>query len=847
MERFWADVLDAYPEGRAGGLPLHRLLRCLPASQTSDAALPEAPSPSRFSEKRFLTCTNTVNVLLFDAVFRELTGGLHPYRGALAEFVDRNDENVEEENGRHYPSPSPRRLLSFNDILQKILLQCTRLVVIATSPAHDFGVLVQNGKKAYDEVLARRGDAPFLKLGLLRRIARRFSPTLDASRFEALVRSVAQLPLPAAYSRLCHESPFVVPVDAKDSKQLLTAFHEIQDTVLSRLPGGANTTASSLLRAITARLGENGTSQRQRQRRSNEETRSDDDAEKNEPTVYEHVVRTFVRDGYFLRKAMRTQPLGAPVVDGLWFRCLYTNGGVDASLPSAEEEWCKLVLRSRVVSTRFKMVESREEDSDDAIRSTTQKVASTCLEKLWGSLPRITLRVTEANDSNDIDSSRSHDVPDTADLSSSSTTTKPYRSVRSSRNAGTASRGDNRRPDQILELVFDPSSGAVGRNPVDLGDVLPDCAAKLSSRWWLDLCAKVIQTRVAPPQPQDQVHQMKSMFLDFVFRYARKHDLVNLRWTGRSANDGCGGGEERRTDASALHSSSNLFRNAIVLIDNRSDSPLGMVSVLMALHNLGLRDDGKSGADDGHDGHDGHGVDSYENEKYEDDWGVFVFCGDNNAAYVEKCLRPHVPASRSLKEQDGTATSSRLSRDRLNIVVLDELCATNAFSIEDYNTLMKKPSFWRQVRADKCLMIQDDGMLVKPGARRFVEAYDYVGAPWLEGQVKLAEASSPELVGNGGLSVRNVRAMLEIAEESEARFTDEDLFINGFQPIPEDVFFAHGMNAKRHAYRLAPREEAARFSCEQVLTRGSLGFHKPWPYTTAADMKAWFEEVLAGG
>lgn len=151
------------------------------------------------------------------------------------------------------------------------------------------------------------------------------------------------------------------------------------------------------------------------------------------------------------------------------------------------------------------------------------------------------------------------------------------------------------------------------------------------------------------------------------------------------------------------------------------------------------------------------------------------------------------------------------------------------FDIEDYNTLLKSEQLWGQLQAyDNVLTIQDDGMLIRPGVERFIGLYDYIGAPWALHPCNemLKVIGNPQQIGNGGLSLRNPKLILEIIKN-----TSEDpiqLFNQDLQPIPEDVFFANKVyNA---GGRIPSREEAMKFSIEQVFDSQALGFHKIWSY-----------------
>jgi len=129
-------------------------------------------------------------------------------------------------------------------------------------------------------------------------------------------------------------------------------------------------------------------------------------------------------------------------------------------------------------------------------------------------------------------------------------------------------------------------------------------------------------------------------------------------------------------------------------------------------------------------------------------------------------------------------------------------------SVHCYNMLLTDPSFWSHfLDFDKTLIFQNDSGLLKKGIENFYE-YDYIGAPWAE----------YPYVGNGGLSLRNPRIMKEILEKFHWKFDKG-----------EDVFFSECMLENKIG-KLAPVEEAKKFSVETIFELNTLGYHKPWYY-----------------
>lgn len=129
-----------------------------------------------------------------------------------------------------------------------------------------------------------------------------------------------------------------------------------------------------------------------------------------------------------------------------------------------------------------------------------------------------------------------------------------------------------------------------------------------------------------------------------------------------------------------------------------------------------------------------------------------------------------------------------------------DLATGNAMA---YNRLLTSSRFWKSLPADKVLIFQHDSVLLKQGIAEFLE-WDYVGAPW-----KFQEHG-----GNGGLSIRDTKAMLKVVET----FTWDPMQGN------EDVWFCNKL--KELDMKLAPREVCARFSCEAIFQMGTLGYHQ---------------------
>ena len=213
-----------------------------------------------------------------------------------------------------------------------------------------------------------------------------------------------------------------------------------------------------------------------------------------------------------------------------------------------------------------------------------------------------------------------------------------------------------------------------------------------------------------------------------------------------------------------------------------------------------------------------------------DVWAVSVFCSSANHEFFKAHLLPRVPHAR--------------------IEVLESLNKT-PFDIETYNGILKSPAFWSKIRSPRALVIQDDGILIRPGLDddREILSQDFVGAPWIDvpDNRKMLETAGvgSGLIGNGGFSLRNTRVMQEVsAEDGDSRYGRATFCMN-VQPVPEDVFYSAAMNRRG---RSCAREIAERFAFEEKIsqTHTPFGFHKPWPYNNPIELSKFFDRIIEG-
>ena len=227
----------------------------------------------------------------------------------------------------------------------------------------------------------------------------------------------------------------------------------------------------------------------------------------------------------------------------------------------------------------------------------------------------------------------------------------------------------------------------------------------------------------------------------------------------------------------------------VVLLDNR-ETPMSVISVIMTLSNL--------------------------KKEY---WGCKVFTSSKCMAYYQKYLE-----------------------NMAEIIYLEELDDISTFHIDIYNDILKSSKFWKSLRAKKCLIIQNDGFIVREGAEEFLK-FDYVGAPWANGSGNeyLRDHVNVDMVGNGGLSLRSVPKMIEIAE----KYVEEKrlLFFHNINYIPEDVYFCKYLK-KIDNVLLPDTATANLFSSEETCNSKSLGIHRLWSYHNTDVLAMYFKTIL---
>ena len=187
-------------------------------------------------------------------------------------------------------------------------------------------------------------------------------------------------------------------------------------------------------------------------------------------------------------------------------------------------------------------------------------------------------------------------------------------------------------------------------------------------------------------------------------------------------------------------------------------------------------------------------------------WGLIVYHGTDNERFVKDGL------------------SHAISDDCIHYVRMSQRNLTTG----EYSAMLGNPMFWQCLldgfKCEYALIFQCDTLLLKGGdAIESFMKYDYVGAPWPDGGIVTPLNNRRKLqlaVGNGGLSLRNVRVMLAITRNHP--YPSESA-----ERIPEDIYFSYWLKMHESVYWVPSREEASAFAVEHIHNPAAVGLHAP--------------------
>lgn len=175
-------------------------------------------------------------------------------------------------------------------------------------------------------------------------------------------------------------------------------------------------------------------------------------------------------------------------------------------------------------------------------------------------------------------------------------------------------------------------------------------------------------------------------------------------------------------------------------------------------------------------------------------WGLIIFHGTQNEQFLKQNLK-----------------------DWSSSVIYVQL-GINNMTADQYSDLLCSPSFWKTLLDYHCehtFIFQMDTVLLKDNVDTFLQ-YDYIGAPWCVKFMGCLE------IGNGGLSLRNTKAMYWITI-NKPRILET---INGLYRLNnEDIYFSYWllqMNANIPSIPIAKQ-----FSVETIYHEDTCGMHQP--------------------
>jgi hypothetical protein len=168
----------------------------------------------------------------------------------------------------------------------------------------------------------------------------------------------------------------------------------------------------------------------------------------------------------------------------------------------------------------------------------------------------------------------------------------------------------------------------------------------------------------------------------------------------------------------------------------------------------------------------------------ENQWSLYIFHGTENEEYVKE-----------ITQNMGDIYFINLNKPNL--------------SIKEYNALLTSKEFYDHFHCEHILIFQIDTLLRRPITKNYLN-YDYVGAPWRLETPGIWKG----MVGNGGLSLRNVYKMKNIIDKFKYDFS-----------INEDGYFSY--YCKHLNYNIPDFNTASEFSVETVFHPNPIGMHKP--------------------
>ena len=189
--------------------------------------------------------------------------------------------------------------------------------------------------------------------------------------------------------------------------------------------------------------------------------------------------------------------------------------------------------------------------------------------------------------------------------------------------------------------------------------------------------------------------------------------------------------------------------------------------------------------------------------KLGEEWSHTIVCGNENVDFIVKIC-------------------GAISRN-INIVQIDKY---NVLPSE-YSKLLTSVSFWNLFKGEKILIYQEDSFIFNYNINDFIH-FDYIGAPFQKNV-----NDTPNLVGNGGFSLRSKSKMIEVIQKKSPLDTEYNSSTKKYMKNsnldfpPEDVYFSKNMQ-ELNIGLVADWDTASLFSSESVFNEKSFGGHKFW-------------------
>ena len=181
-------------------------------------------------------------------------------------------------------------------------------------------------------------------------------------------------------------------------------------------------------------------------------------------------------------------------------------------------------------------------------------------------------------------------------------------------------------------------------------------------------------------------------------------------------------------------------------------------------------------------------------------WGLIIFHGTKNEEFLKTNLSGKIKHVKYCK---------------LDFENIDAQMYSNFLTSED---------FWESLSNIGCehtLIFQIDTVLLRPDIDKFLQ-YDYIGAPWFNPWRCFAYGQFTTVkIGNGGLSLRKVRTMLDIIKRHPRNLVETPQLEN------EDIYFAYWFERERGLYHLPSPYIASEFSLETTWHPNPCGMHQP--------------------